>query len=95
MADSCVGDRRYVVNCSRNHNFTKKEIDFEKYEREFEWNYRNAVATKLPIKSTVSKIKEIQNEGIDFFDLTNKESFMAVVDRISDLVNQLEKLLEE
>ena len=34
----------------------------------------------------------IKGAGVD---LTNKESFMAVVDRISDLVNQLEKLLEE
>lgn len=57
----------------------EKEIDFEKYEKEFAWNYENIVATKLPIKSTVSKIKEMQNEEIDFFELSNKEIGIAEI----------------
>ena len=57
----------------------EKEIDFEKYEKEFNWNYKNQLSTKLPIKSTVSKIKEMQNEGIDFLDLTNKEIGIAEI----------------
>ena len=40
----------------------EKETDFERYEKEFDWNYKNILSTKLPIKSTVSKIKEMQNE---------------------------------
>ena len=57
----------------------EKEIDFEKYEKEFGWIYENELATKLPIKSTVSKIKEMQNEGIDFADLGNKEIGIAEI----------------
>lgn len=37
-------------------------------------------------------IDETRDAGVDF---TNKETFMAVVERVDDLVNQLEKLLEE
>lgn len=57
----------------------EKEIDFEKYEKEFAWNYKNIAATKLPIKSTVSKIKEMKNEGIDFLEMTNKEIGIAEI----------------
>lgn len=57
----------------------EKETDFEKYEKEFAWNYENIVATKLPIKSTVSKIKEMQNEGIDFLELSNKKNGIAEI----------------
>ena len=69
----------------------EKEIDFEKYEREFDWIYRNNLSTKLPIKSTVSKIKEMQNDGVDYFELGKKEigiaeivpSFMENEERVS------------
>ena len=57
----------------------EKEIDFEKYENEFAWKYKNELATKLPIKSTVSKIKEMKNEGIDFLDLTRKDIGIAEI----------------
>ena len=57
----------------------EKDINFEKYEKEFSWNYENSVATKLPIKSTVSKIKEMQNEGIDLFEISNKEIGIAEI----------------
>ena len=57
----------------------EKEIDFEKYEKEFSWIYEKELSTKLPIKSTVSKIKEMQNEGIDFDLLKNKEIGIAEI----------------
>ena len=57
----------------------EKEIDFEKYQNDFAWDYKQKLATKLPIKSTVSKIKEMQNEGIDFLELTNKEIGIAEI----------------
>ena len=68
-----------------------KEIDFEKYQNEFLWDYKHKIATKLPIKSTVSKIKEMKNEGIDFLELTSKDigiaeivpNFMESEERIS------------
>ena len=68
-----------------------KEIDFEKYQNEFLWDYKHKIASKLPIKSTVSKIKEMQNDGIDFLELTGKDigiaeivpNFMESEERIS------------
>lgn len=57
----------------------EKEIDLEKYEKEFSWEYDRKIATTLPIKSTVSKIKEMQNEGIDFESLNNKEVGIASI----------------
>ena len=60
-----------------------REFDFEKHadfsflEKEFSWKYEYLLSTKLPIKSTVSKIKQMQNmtndEEIDFEDLSNKK----------------------
>ena len=55
----------------REFNFEEK-IDFEKYENEFNWEYSRKIATELPIKSTVSKIKEISIEK-DFTELNNKK----------------------
>ena len=51
----------------------EKEIDIEKIKKEFEWNYTDELLINLPIKSTVSKIKEMKNEIIDFEDLYNKK----------------------
>ena len=55
----------------------EKENNFEKYEKEFKWKYSNEIATQIPIKSTVSKIKEMQKEGIDFELLNSKEIGIA------------------
>ncbi len=57
----------------------EKEIDFEKYEKEFSWEYKNKLSTKLPMKSTVSKIKQIQNESVEFEDLENHEIGIAEI----------------
>ena len=56
----------------REFDFNKK-IDLEKYNKEFSWKYGKEIATKLPIKSTVSKIKEIQDENIDLEKLYNQK----------------------
>ena len=57
-----------------------KEVGFEKY-----LGLLKAGGSKYPID-------EAKDAGVDF---TNKDTFMAVVERMNDLVNQLEKLLEE
>ena len=55
-------------------------VDFDRY-----LGLLKAGGSKYPIDET-------REAGVDF---TNKETFMAVVERMDDLVNQLEKLLEE
>ena len=54
-----------------------KEIDLSYLTKEFTWKYENEISTKLPIKSTVSKVKEIKNqdlnEGVDFDEINNKK----------------------
>ena len=46
--------------------------DFEKLEEKLNWKYENEFLSKLPIKTTVSVLKKIENERIDFFELNNK-----------------------
>jgi ATP-dependent helicase/nuclease subunit A len=53
--------------------------DFEKIEEIFNWKYKNELATKIPIKSTVSTIKKIKTEDVDFFDLNNENIGLANV----------------
>ena len=55
-----------------------KEIDFSKYtnikpiQKKLEWEYNNLIATKIPIKTTVSTIKEmIQNQNTELIELEN------------------------
>lgn len=66
----------------RNFDF-EKETDFEKIKKDFNWKYEKSLETKLPIKSTVSKIKEMKNQDIayigeiDFENLTNKQIGIA------------------
>ncbi len=62
----------------RKFDFEKK-IDFEKYNKEFNWIYPKQMATTLPIKSTVSKIKEMQNEAIDLEKLYEKQIGIASI----------------
>ena len=78
----------------REFDFEKK-TDFENFEKEFNWEYKNKLSTELPIKSTVSKIKEMKNEynqSIQFDSLGKKEigiesispSFMIKDEKISN-----------
>ena len=63
----------------REFNFDK-ETDFSKLEKEFDWKYKDELLTVLPVKSTVSKIKEIQNSDVsDFNALGNKEIGIAEI----------------
>ena len=55
----------------------EKETDFELIEKKFLWKYKNLVETMLPIKSTVSKIKERQMDLEEFDNLKNKEIGIA------------------
>lgn len=50
-----------------------KSIDIEKIQSILKFEYKNQIATTLPNKSTVSKVKEMFNENIDFTDLGKKE----------------------
>lgn len=57
-----------------------KQIDTEKFDNIFNWQYKEKLSTKLPIKSTVSKIKELKQEfvkEIDFETLNNKDVGIA------------------
>lgn len=61
----------------RKFDFDKK-IDTEKIKKIFDWQYKEKLSTMLPIKSTVSKIKEIKQEKfteneIDFENINHKE----------------------
>ncbi len=70
-----------------------KEIDYKKFDEEFNWLYNENVSTRLPIKSTVSKIKELksnqsdfENDILDFNMLNNKEIGIAeITPRFMDL----------
>ena len=56
----------------RKFNFDRK-INVEEYDKQFSWKYSKKFATELPIKSTVSKIKEMQNEQINL-EILNSET---------------------
>lgn len=62
----------------RKFNF-EEEINFLELEKKFSWKYDKEFLSKLPLKSTVSKIKQMQNGEIDFEDLNreNKEIGIA------------------
>ena len=66
------------------------DIDFDKYDKTINWEYKNKLATMLPIKSTVSKIKEMKNEDIEFFDLNNKE--IGIAEIIPEFMKEEEKI---
>ena len=59
----------------REFNFSK-EINLNEYDNIFNWEYANILKTKLPIKSTVSKVKQmsyslVDDNSVDFNKLTN------------------------
>ena len=67
-----------------------KPIDLEKYEREFNWEYENEFLTKLPVKTTVSKIKELENDILDVERLQNKE--IGIAEITPDFMKEEEKI---
>lgn len=79
-----VLNKKDVISQEEQKEIEIKDFDFEgkienleEYEKEFNWEYESIVATTLPIKSTVSKVKEmsIKNSGdsVDFDLISNKE----------------------
>ena len=58
---------------------TSKEIDFSEYsdfkelEEKLNWKYQDEFLSNLPIKTTVSTLKKLENEGVDFFSLNSNE----------------------
>lgn len=50
-----------------------KEIDLKKIENALDFKYEHILETTLPSKSTVSKIKEMSNEEVDFDSISKKE----------------------
>ncbi len=61
----------------RKFDFDKK-IDIDKIRKVFNWQYKEKIATMLPIKSTVSKIKKMKQESfieseLDFENINKKE----------------------
>ena len=63
-------------------------INVEGLENDFTWKYSNEIATTLPIKSTVSKIKEMynrNNDSVEFDQIVNQSnSFENVVPSFID-----------
>lgn len=58
-----------------------RETDFSMLDKKLNWKYDKELLTKIPLKSTVSKIKEIQMGEIDFETLnrSNKEIGIASI----------------
>ncbi|MBR1539768.1 MAG: helicase-exonuclease AddAB subunit AddA [Clostridia bacterium] len=48
--------------------------DFEKLEEKLNWKYEDDFLTNLPIKTTVTTLKQLENEGVDFFALSNRDT---------------------
>ena len=62
----------------REFNFEEND-NYEEVEKEFSWKYENEFLTTIPIKSTVSKVKEMQSEGVDFDALNNSQIGFAEI----------------
>lgn len=59
-----------------------RAINVEKIDKDFDWTYSNEIATHLPIKSTVSKIKELynnDNDSVDFDRISIKNNSIDMV----------------
>ena len=63
---------------NNNEEIENKKIDFSEYnnfeelEKKLNWVYKDEFLSNLPIKTTVSTLKKLKNENVDFFDLNNK-----------------------
>ena len=88
-------DAKELLDENVEENDLEKEIDFartvsmDKYDKEFDWEYPNQVSVKLPIKSTVSKIKQIamdsETQGVDFDEITHNTN--SIIDIDPDFMN--------
>ncbi len=85
-----------LIDDKKENEESVREIDFEKYkdtklvQEKLEWKYKNSVATKIPIKTTVSTIKEIQNESdtelVKYENLNEKN--LGLEEFIPDFMNE-------
>jgi len=85
ILDFNIIDAKDLIGTTEEIKETVKNIDFSKYnninkiEKEFSWTYSNILSTKIPIKSTVSTIKKLDTEDIDFFELNKQNIGLASV----------------
>ncbi len=64
-----------------------RETDFSILDKEFSWKYDNELLSKLPLKSTVSKIKELQTEDVDFDILSRKNKEIGIENITPEFLN--------
>ena len=60
--------------------------DFEKLEEKLNWRYKYEFSSNLPIKTTVSTLKRMENEGVDFFALTSND--IGLVDAVPKFLQE-------
>ena len=47
--------------------------DFEELEKKLNWKYKDEFLSTLPIKTTVSTLKKLESENVDFFALNHRD----------------------
>jgi ATP-dependent helicase/nuclease subunit A len=66
-----IGDEVLSLDEEKSIDLTKYN-NFELIEKKLNWKYDRITATKIPIKSTVSTIKKLEADEVDFFELANQ-----------------------
>ena len=88
-------DQEEVEEKLREFDFDK-DVDIEKYDNILSWKYSDELLTTLPIKSTVSKIKEMKNKdlngGFDFDEITDHDKQIGLLDVEPEFLNLEEKI---
>ena len=76
----------------REFDFSRK-VDYEKIDKIFKFNYENVIKTKLPIKSTVSKLKEYNNsyENQDIIDISKlNNNNIGLIENVPEFAKNVE-----
>ena len=80
-----IVDSKSFINENEEEIETQK-IDFSEYkdfselERKLNWKYKYKFLSQLPIKTTVSTLKRLENENVDFFALnTNRLDLEEII----------------
>ena len=80
-----VLNAKNILEEKQDESQEKLKIDFSQYnnfeeiEKKLNWEYSDIFKTTLPIKSTVSTIKELEQNEIDFFELGKENIGLAKV----------------
>ena len=75
--DFSIIDSKELIQEEKEEDKIEK-IDFSQYnnfdelEKDLNWKYENEFLSKLPIKTTVSVLKSLENQDVDFFSLVNR-----------------------